>query len=177
MKTICLRGSAILLAFLGGVALAQTPPPDGSKPDQNGKQEPSAKNTGDTPARADVLVNGALAVPGAPTDTSTVPAKFSKKNDANDHLLLLGYTFKGLSDEQRHAIYQSVKGKPDAAKATEANPQIGDALPGTLSVTALPPDVTGQLPDMQKFGYAMNGDQLLVINPVNMVVVDVIKAQ
>ena len=41
----------------------------------------------------------------------------------------------------------------------------------------LPPDVTGQLPDMQKFGYAMNGDQLLVINPVNMVVVDVIKAQ
>ena len=104
MKTICLRGSAILLAFLGGVALAQTPPPDGSKPDQNGKQEPSAKNTGDTPARADVLVNGALAVPGAPTDTSTVPAKFSKKNDADDHLLLLGYTFKGLSDdaEARH---------------------------------------------------------------------------
>ncbi len=112
------------------------------------------------PRRADVLVNGALAVPGAPTDTSTVPAKFSKKNDADDHLLLLGYTFKGLSDEQRHAIYQSVKGKPDAAKATEANPQIGDALPGTLSVTALPPDVTGQLPDMQKFGYAMNGDQI-----------------
>ena len=179
MNANCLRGSAILFALLGGIslAMAQTPPPDGSKPDQNGKQEPSAKNTGDTPGSSGVLVNGALAVPGAPTDTSTVPAKFSKKNDADDHMLLLGYTFKGLNDTQRRAIYQSVKGKPDAAKVTDTNPQIGDELPATLAVAPLPAEVTGQAPEMQNYRYAMSGDKLLVINPVNMVVVDVIAAQ
>jgi hypothetical protein len=179
MKKSCLRASGIVLAFCGGMslALAQTPPPDGSKGDQNGKQEPSAKNTGDTPAPAGVLVNGALAVPGAPTDTSTVPAKFSKKNDAADHLLLLGYTFKSLSDDQKRAIYQSVKGKADAAKVTGANPQIGDVVPETLALTPLPSEASAQAPDMQKYQYAMNGDKLLVINPVNMVVVEVIAAQ
>jgi hypothetical protein len=179
MKTSRLRASLILLAFCGGMslALAQTPPPDGSKADQNGKQEPSAKNTGDTPAPAGVLVNGALAVPGAATDTSTVPAKFSKKNDADDHLLLLGYTFKSLSADQKRAIYQTVKGDADAAKVTDANPQIGDVLPGTLALTPLPSAAAAQAPEMQKYQYAVDGDKLLVINPVNMVVVEVIAAQ
>jgi len=58
------RTSALALAFVGSIGLAaaqQQPPPNASPP-----------------ANA-VLVNGALAVPGAPANTDTVPAKFSAK--------------------------------------------------------------------------------------------------
>jgi hypothetical protein len=178
MKAGSVWASAVALVVAGSisVALAQTPAPGPSKPDQNAKQEPSSKNTGSTSGNADVLANGALAVPGAPTDTATVPAKFSKKNDADDHLLLLSYAFKHLTADQRSAIYRSVAAKPTTAKVTDANPQIGDALPVTLDVAPLPPDAVAQAPDLEKYGYAMSGDKLLVINPVNMVVVDVITA-
>jgi hypothetical protein len=174
-----LRVSAFLLGFLGvmSVALAQTPAPDQSKPDQNAKQEPSAKTTSDTPGSAGVLVNGVLAVPGAPTDTSTVPAKFSQKNNADDHLPILSYTFKHLTDDQKRAIYQSVIGKPGAPKVADASPQVGDALPGTLALAPLPSDATAQVPDLQKFQYTLDSDKVMVVNPVNMVVVAVIGAK
>lgn len=178
MKPKSLFGSALAMIFAAGMslAIAQTPPPSTSKPDQNGKQEPSAKNTADTPGSAGVLVNGALAVPGASTDTPTVPAKFSQKNDASDHLLILGYTFKDLTDAQRRAVYQAVKGKSDTPKAADANPQIGDALPGTLATDALPAEVIAQVPEMDRYRAAISGDKVLVINPVNMVVVAVFAA-
>ena len=66
---------------------AQTrPPPDASPP-----------------ANA-VFVNGALAVPGAPANADTVPAKFSAKNAADDELTTITYTFKTLTDEERRAV-------------------------------------------------------------------------
>ena len=74
--------SALVLAFVASVGLAaaqQQPPPNASPP-----------------ANA-VFVNGALAVPGAPANTDTVPAKFSAKNAADDKLITLAYTFKTLT--------------------------------------------------------------------------------
>jgi hypothetical protein len=178
MKTNFLRLSAFLVAIAGGpsLALAQTPPPDGTPPDQQGKQEPSAKNTAQTPAPSGVFVNGALAVPGAPANTETVPAKFSLQNDSDDHMLILAYTFRHLTDAQRRAIYESVKAKSPASAVADKNPQIGDALPQTIAVDPLPASVTTQLPDTKPYRYAMSGDKLLLINPTNMVVVDVIAA-
>jgi hypothetical protein len=60
-----LRTSALALAFVGSVGLAVA------------QQAPAQNNA---------LVNGALAVPGAPANTETVPAKFSAKNAADDKL-------------------------------------------------------------------------------------------
>src|SRR5262249_49570553 len=78
------RTNQLDLAFVGRDALAaaqQQPPPNASPP-----------------ANA-VFVNGALAVPGAPANTDTVPAKFSAKNAADDKLITIAYTFKTLTDD------------------------------------------------------------------------------
>src|SRR6266851_4811626 len=85
-----LRTSALALSFVAGIGLAaaqQQPPPADPQQQSNA-----------------VFVNGALAVPGAPANTDTVPAKFSAKNAADDKLIIIAYTFKTLTDEQRRAI-------------------------------------------------------------------------
>ena len=120
MRTHLLRSSAIILALLGSVAIAgaqqPSPPADGQQQSQQekaqqtpsgkaGTEEPSANAPIVKPVDDKVFVNGALAVPGAPADTQTVPAKFSEKNAADDGLITTAYTFKMLTDEQRRAIY------------------------------------------------------------------------
>jgi len=45
-----------------------------------GKQEPSSHAETAKPQDSAVLINCALAVPGAATDTDTIPSKFSEKN-------------------------------------------------------------------------------------------------
>src|SRR5262249_59085124 len=74
--------------------------------------EPSSHAAETQPQPNAAFVNGALAVPGAPTDTDTVPAKFSQKNAADDELITIGYTFKTLTGDQRRAIYEALKGQP-----------------------------------------------------------------
>ena len=65
-----------------------------SNPPQSGRTEPSATNAASAnqasdgapqPSPGPALVNGKLNVPGAPTDSQTVPAKFSASNDKLDN--------------------------------------------------------------------------------------------
>ena len=51
-----------------------------------------------------VFVNGALNVPGAPADSQTVPAKFSKRNDAIDRVPIMAMPVLAFSDEQKRSI-------------------------------------------------------------------------
>src|SRR5262249_39015888 len=102
MRCDLVRTSALALTFVSSVGLAaaqQKPPPN------------------------EVFVN--VAVPGAPANTDTVPAKFSAKNAADDRLIIIAYTFKTLTDEERRAIYQAVKGQPAAA----FNEDVGTEVP------------------------------------------------
>ena len=94
MRSDLLRTSALALAFVGSVGLAVA------------QQAPAQNNA---------LVNGALAVPGAPANTDTVPAKFSVKNAADDKLITVAYTFKTLTDDERRAIYQALKDQRSSA--------------------------------------------------------------
>src|SRR6516225_5673632 len=71
---------------------------------QMGKEAPSSHAPSAAPPANAVFVNGALAVPGAPANTDTVPAKFSAKNAADDALITVAYTFKTLTDDDRDAI-------------------------------------------------------------------------
>ena len=93
-----LRTSALALSFVAGIGLAaaqQQPPPADPQQQSNA-----------------VFVNGALAVPGAPPNTDTVPAKFSARNAADDKLITIAYTFKSLTDDERRAVYQALKDQP-----------------------------------------------------------------
>ena len=140
MRNDLLRTSALALAFVTsvGLAAAQQQPP-AADPQQQlqqekaqqtpsgqmGKEEPSSHAPSAAPPASAAFVNGALAVPGAPANTDTVPAKFSAKNAADDALITIAYTFKTLTDDERRAIYQALKGQPAAAfDADVGNPML-----------------------------------------------------
>src|SRR5207247_7987797 len=127
MRRDLLRTSAIALVIIGsgGFAAAETQPQSNA-----------------------AFVNGALAVPGAPTNTDTVPAKFSQKNAADDELITLAYTFKTLSNEERRAIYEALRGKP---AGTAFNADIGVELPVETELQPVPNGLANNVP--QTKGY------------------------
>ena len=164
------RTGSLVLALLGGTALgagnavAQQQQPPAAEPQQQqqqekaqqtpsgqmGKEEPSSHAPSAKPADNSVFVNGALAVPGAPENTDTVPAKFSEQNAADDKLSIAAYTFKLLTEEQRRAIYTALKGQP-AGPAFNAD--IGAELPSSVELRPMPDDVVAPVgQDMRRAG-------------------------
>src|SRR5262249_15405822 len=141
MQYALLRTSALALAFAASAGLAaaqqQPPPADAQQsqqdkaqqtpPGQMGKEEPSSHAPSAAPPANAVLVNGALAVPDAPA-TDMVPAKFSAKNAADDALITNAYTFKMLTDDERHAIFEALKGQPAAAFNADVGTELAPAI-------------------------------------------------
>jgi len=178
------RYSVTLVALLAGlgVALAQQPQAtdDQQKKSQQtesgkmGTDEPSAQAPSAKPQDTTVLVNGALAVPGASADSETVPAKFSEKNAADDKLITTAYTFKNLTDEQRRAIYQALKGKPAGSAPNE---DVGTQLPAAVESSAMPDDVSAKVPQTKDFHYIVTDRNVLLVSPVSRIVVGVVTQQ
>jgi hypothetical protein len=184
MQSDLVRGSALALALVSGIGLAlaqQSPPPADAQQQkaqptpsgQAGKQEPSSQTAGEKPPQAGVFVNGALAVPEAPANTDTVPAKFSAKNDADDKLSALAYTFKTLNSEQRRAIYEALKDQPAGAAF---NADVGVELPSTVELHPVPDEVVRRVPQTKDYRYAVADNRVLLVSPPNRVVVGVFHA-
>jgi hypothetical protein len=157
MRYAFLRTSVPALAFVAGIGLAgaqQQPPTadpqqkvqqEKAQQTQSGKtgaEEPSSHAPSAAPPANAVFVNGALAVPDAPANTDTVPAKFSAKNAADDALITIAYTFKTLTDEQRRAIFEALKDQP----ASAFNADVGTELPPGIELRPVPNEVTARVP-------------------------------
>jgi uncharacterized protein DUF1236 len=147
--------SVLALAASYGLAVAQQPP-----------AAPAANAQPPQPA----FVNGALAVPGAPANTDTVPAKFSEKNAADDKLITLAYTFKTLSNEERRAIYEALRGKP---AGTAFNADIGVELPVETELQPVPNGLANNVPQTKGYYYTVAQDRVLLVSPANRTVVGV----
>ena len=188
MRSELLRTTSFVLAVLGGVsmAVAQQPaaPADGQKKSQQenaqrtqsgkaGTEEPSSNAPTIKPPSDAVFVDGALAVPGAPADSQTVPAKFSQKNAADDELITTAYTFKLLTDEQRRAIYQGLKDQP---AGSAFNADVGVELPAAVELRAVPDDLIARVPQTKDYQYAVANDRVLLVSPPNRIVVGVFPA-
>ena len=147
-----LRTSALALSFVAGIGLAaaqQQPPPADPQQQSNA-----------------VFVNGALAVPGAPANTDTVPAKFSAKNAADDKLIIIAYTFKTLTDEQRRAIYQALKDQPSSA----FNADVGTELPPAIELRPVPDEVAARVPQTRDYRYVVANGRVLLVGTSRIVV-------
>jgi uncharacterized protein DUF1236 len=170
---------------IGGVSLAvaqqPAPPADGQQQSQQekaqqtpsgqmGKEEPSSHAPASKPQDNAVFVNGALAVPGAPANTDTVPAKFSEKNAADDKLITVAYTFKTLTPEQRLAIYQALKDQP---AGSAFNADVGTELPPGVELRVLPREVTAQVPQTEGYQYTVADNRVLLVSPPTRIVVGV----
>jgi hypothetical protein len=181
-----MRCTLSLVALLGSVSLAAAqqqpaPPADGQQQGQqeraqqtpsgqSGKEEPSSHAPATKPQDNAVFVDGKLAVPGAPADGDTVPAKFSAKNAADDKLITVAYTFKNLTDEQRVAIYQALKGQP---AGSAFNADVGTELPPAVELHAVPREVTAQVPQTEGYQYTVADNRVLLVSPPTRIVVGV----
>jgi hypothetical protein len=127
-------------------------PPPGSDVSPDAAQQPPAQNN--------VFVKGALAVRGAPANTDTVPAKFSAKNAADDELITVAYTFKMLTNDERHAIYQALKDQP---AGSAFNGDIGTKLPPGIELRPVPAEVAARVPQTRNYRYAVAKDRVLLV--------------
>src|SRR5262249_37469135 len=116
------------------------------------------------PANA-VLVNGALAVPDAPA-TDMVPAKFSAKNAADDALITIAYTFKTLTDDERRAIFEALKGQPAAA----FNADVGTGLAPAIQRRPWPDGVAARVPQTKGYRFAVANNRVLLVGTSRIVV-------
>jgi hypothetical protein len=135
-----------------------------------GKEEPSSHAATDAVVTA-AFINGALAVPGAPTDTDTIPAKFSQRNADDDKLITLAYTFKTLSQEQRRAVYQALKNQQGSANANAA--EIGTELPPLGELRAVPQEVSARVPQTSGYQYLVANNRVLLVSAATRVVVGI----
>jgi hypothetical protein len=154
-----------MLALLGTVAAAQDAPRDtgagGPLPGPNA-----------TPAQAVGLPsdgsNMIQPVPGAMPGSDTVPSTLSEKNAADDKLLIIAYTFKNLTDEQRRTIYQALTDKP---AGTAFNADVSAVLPFGIELHSMPDDVIAQVPQTKGYQYAVADNRVLLVSPANRIVV------
>jgi hypothetical protein len=176
-------GVALLcgLAFLLAPATAQQPPPAPSPGQQqqheralqtpsgqHGKEEPTARAPTTRPQASAVLVDGALAVPGAPADSVMAPAKFSPRKAAEDELITLAHTFRHLSDAQRRTIHAALSDRPTGAAF---NARVGVVLPPAVELHPLPADLLAKVPQIDGHQYAVANDRVLLVSPSSRVVV------
>ena len=166
-----------------GAAGAQQPPPaaDGQQQIQQeraqqtpsgktGTEEPSSHAPSPQNAPQDVFVNGALAVPGAPAESDTVPAKFSARNAADDQLITVAYTFKTLTADQRRSIYQALKDQP---AGLAFNAEIGTELPLAVDLRAVPDQLIASVPQTRDYRYTVADNRVLLVSPTTRIVVGV----
>jgi hypothetical protein len=181
MRYDLLRTSALALAFVADAGLAaaqqQPPPADAQQQSQQekaqqtpsgqtGKEEPSSHAPSAAPPANAVFVNGALAVPDAPANTDTVPAKFSAKNAADDALITVAYTFKTLTDDERRAIFEALKGQP----ASTVNADVGTELPSAMELTPVPNEVAARVPQTKGYRFAVTNNRVLLVGTSRIVV-------
>ena len=114
-----------------------------------------------------VFVNGALNVPGAATDSQTVPAKFSKRNDAIDHLPVMAMQVMGFSNEQKRSIIDAVHGANPPVQSTSA--KASEELPIGIAMQDWPAAASD--PAFAKMKYVRAQDRILLVEPTNRIVI------
>jgi hypothetical protein len=139
-----------------------------TKPGQAGTTEPSAQAKTAKPEDTAAFVNGRLAAPGAPADSQTVPAKFSKRNATLDELPTMAFP-TALTPEQKQRILAAVKASNAPVAQVQLHP--ADQLPPSVEMRALPDKVTAEIPVLRNHGFVRTADGLLLVIPASRIVV------
>ena len=130
---------------------------------RGGKEEPGSHAPSQDTA---VLVNGNWNVSGAPADSQTVPAKFSKRNDAIDKVAIMAMPL-GLSDAQKRTIVDAVRAGKAPVVTTAAKP--AQELPWDVVVQDMP--ASAKDPAFARLKIVRAQDRVLLIEPSNRIVI------
>jgi hypothetical protein len=168
MQTKFLRHAALALALFGATAVAWTQNTTFVRA-QNAGTSPEGQVPGPnaTPPQAAALPSDAKPpvqpVPGAMPDSDSVPSTISEKNAADDKLIVLAYTFKHLTPEQRRTIYQELKDLPPPGPAPSG--ELGVELPVQVELLPVPKLVSARVPDTNGYQYTISNNKVLLVWP------------
>jgi hypothetical protein len=129
-----------------------------------------------------VFVNGALAVPGAPADTDTVPSKYSSRNAASDRLPTAAFRLKSLTDDQRREIYEQLTGTRQPLALSPGQPEdphavVGAEIPADLALrnfTPVPEALAARFSELRGTVFIRSNGRVMLIAPANRIVVGVL---
>jgi hypothetical protein len=96
-----------------------------------------------------------------------VPAKFSKRNDAIDHVPVMAMQVLAFSDEQKRSIVDAVHGANAPVQPTSAKPT--EELPIGITVQDWPAAASD--PAFAKLKYVRAQDRILLVEPTNRIVI------
>jgi hypothetical protein len=139
-----------------------------SEPGRAGTTEPSSETPTSEPQDTAAFVNGRLAVPGAPADSQTVPAKFSERNAALDRLPTMAFPLP-LTDEQKARIRETLS----KSNAPLANVRLhaADQVPSSVALSELPQSLVTEIPVVAGYEYVRTPDGILLVRTPGMTVV------
>lgn len=133
-----------------------------------GTDEPSSHVTLKKDWEGPPLVNGALAVSGAPTDSQTVPAKFSARNASLDALPILAHPLP-LDAAERRQVVDALKSGDAPVAAVKLGP--AELVPIDVELRPLPPDVASGNAVLSGLSYVRLEDRIVFVRPSSRVVV------
>ncbi len=79
-----------------------------------------------------------------------------------------------LSSAQRHALWESLGSQAKGTTPAGFTPKVGEAVPGSIKLQALPTNVSSQIPEAKAYSYALLQSGLLLVDPASKDVVDII---
>lgn len=132
--------------------------------------------------KSQVLVNGALAVPGALADSETAPAKFSARNDASDQLPIAAFRLRHVGGDQQREIYRQLTGARGGLALSPGGAEnryaiVGALLPAEIvlrNLTPVPEAVAAKFPELRGAAFMRSGERLLLVDPTNRIVIGVL---
>lgn len=163
-----IHGAAV--AFAAVVALASLP----GAMAQSGTANPQTQSTPADPAASNPTTGVAPAdQPVERLPSTNDAAKFNAAADAGDRMPILALSLM-LTNEQRRLISQALNKSGQSKGSTERpgfTPEVTALMPDAATVADLPGDLTAQIPQLKPYKYAVIGDKVLLVDPVNSFVV------
>jgi hypothetical protein len=168
---VLLRSAAFGMVFVSGLGLAGAEQGNLASPQEKSAQEkaqhaePAAVTEPGSiikSAKSDpnaVLVNGQLAVPGAPADSQTVPSQYSPRNAALDVVPIMAYPMP-LTDDQKRRVRDAVKGTNVAVAAVPSKP--AEELPIGVDTHALPAELAS-IPALRNVSFVRTANGILLV--------------
>jgi hypothetical protein len=79
-----------------------------------------------------------------------------------------------LSAAQRSAVWKDLSNQANNQNATGFNARIGTFVPKSVKIEPMPSNVTANNPKLRPYGFAMVGNKLVIVDPSNKVIADVL---
>ena len=79
-----------------------------------------------------------------------------------------------LSAAQRSAVWNDLSKQATNQNAAGFNAAIGTFLPNTVKIEPMPSKTAAQVPSLRSYDYAMVGHKLVIVDPSNKVIADVL---